>query len=81
MIKLKFLILNIFIITNLVANDGFEDDYEDEFESEPIEIVQLEKEDKKEFIFNGSISLATSFNYAHDKPQVGQNDFRGYSIA
>ncbi len=68
----------ILISSSLYANDGFEDD---EFGGdESIEIVQAKKEEQKSFNAYGSVSLSSSYNYAHDAPlNSTQNDFRGLS--
>ncbi|MEA3554381.1 MAG: DUF1302 family protein [Campylobacterota bacterium] len=81
-IKLS-LISSLLVSTILYADDGFEDDAFTEesraFSSdEVIEIVKVQ-EDKSKFSAYGSLSLSASYNYAHHKPEEGQNDFRGLS--
>ena len=69
------------LLTNvLYAQDGFDEfsDEGDDFGDEVIEIVKVQ-EDESKFSAYGSVSLSASYNYAHDKPEVGQNDFRGLS--
>ena len=63
MLKFKFLILNLLIITSLIANDGFEDE-DDEFGGdEVIEIVKLKKDTEKELVVYGSFLVSSNYSY------------------
>ena len=69
------------LASSLYSQDGF-DEFSDEGDDfggdEVIEIVKI-KDDESKFSAYGSLSLSASYNYAHNQPEVGQNDFRGLS--
>jgi len=67
MFNIKFLILNLFIITSLFSNDGFEE--EDEFgDDEAIEVVKLEQTTQDDLATYGSVTA--SLNYSFNKNQT-----------
>jgi len=79
-IKLSFASC-LLLTSSLYSQDGF-DEFSDEGDGfggdEVIEIVKI-KDDESKFSAYGSLSLSASYNYAHNQPEVGQNDFRGLS--
>jgi len=73
----KYCLAFLLVYTSLNADDEFED----EFGDEPIEVVTVKEEGTKTYSAYGSISLSSSYNYAHDEPVGTANDFRGLSSA
>ena len=62
MLNYKFLVFSFFIITSLIANDGFDD--EDEFgESDEISIINTTQEKATDFTFYGGITASSEYSY------------------
>ncbi len=75
-------ILSYSLISLLLLNVNIlADDFDDEFSDEEIKVEKVEKKSDDGFSFYGSLSLSSSYNYAHDEPALNQNDFRGLGSA
>ncbi|MEA1914628.1 MAG: DUF1302 family protein [Campylobacterota bacterium] len=78
---MKRIALSIALISSIAfaSEDEFEDDFGGEEVIEIAPTVQRDKQNEK-FSLYGSVSLLSSYNYAHDRPVAAvQNDFRGLS--
>ena len=57
------------------------DEFDDEFGDEEIKVVEVKKGDDKKFIFYGSLSLSSYYNYAYETLPNSKNDFSGLGSA